>query len=111
MEKGLETGDGATAPIDATVRFFEEFMFKEKMALPMQQSPQQATGSEDDGAKKEHIDRSSLSCSVDLTAAVKPGPNHAVMHYSLGCFRSIAPSAPSVHTLTPCYPFPSNTSP
>jgi ubiquitin carboxyl-terminal hydrolase 10 len=41
---GLENGGGATPLVDATVRFFEEFMFKEKEPPPTQQSPQQAAG-------------------------------------------------------------------
>jgi ubiquitin carboxyl-terminal hydrolase 10 len=45
---GLETGGGATLLVDATVRFFEEFMFKEKEPPPMQQEPQEP---EDEEAK------------------------------------------------------------
>ena len=40
---GPETGDGATPLVDATVRFFEEFMFKEEPP-PTQQQPQQTSG-------------------------------------------------------------------
>ena len=39
---GLETGGGATPLVDATMRFFEELMFKEKGPPPTQQPPQQA---------------------------------------------------------------------
>jgi ubiquitin carboxyl-terminal hydrolase 10 len=45
-----ETGGGATPLVDATVRFVEEFMFKEKETPPMQQQPQQL---EDEEGKKE----------------------------------------------------------
>ena len=51
-----ETGTGATPLVDATVRFFEEFMIKEE-PLPTQQPTQQAaTGKpREDEANKEHI--------------------------------------------------------
>ena len=52
----LEVGGGATPLVDASIRFLEEFMFKEEPP-PTQQSPQQAAGgkpSEDEEAKKEH---------------------------------------------------------
>ena len=43
---GLETGGGATPLVDATMRFFEELMFKEKGPPPTQQPPQQAARGE-----------------------------------------------------------------
>jgi hypothetical protein len=46
---GPETGGGATNLVDATVRFFEEFMVMEKDLPPTQRSPQQA---EDEEARK-----------------------------------------------------------
>lgn len=58
--EGPEGGGGATPLVDATVRFFEEFIFKEELR-PIQQPPQQldldaATGKprEDDQKKKMH---------------------------------------------------------
>jgi hypothetical protein len=56
--EGPESGGGATPLVDATVRFFEEFMFKEEprpMQQPLQQ-PEAATGKprEDDQEKKIH---------------------------------------------------------
>ena len=53
----MKTGGGATPLVDATLRFFEEFVFKEKELLPTQQSLQHAAGGrlrEDDEIKKEH---------------------------------------------------------
>ena len=53
-ERGPET---ATPLVDSTVRFFEEFMFKEKKLPPTQQPPQQAVREiqgEDEEEKKEH---------------------------------------------------------
>ena len=47
-----ETGDGATPLVDATVRFFEEFMFEGKEPLPMQQPLQQPREGKE--AKKVH---------------------------------------------------------
>ena len=41
--RGSKTGGGATPLIDASVRFFEESVFKEKEP-PMQQPPQRAGG-------------------------------------------------------------------
>ena len=41
---GLETVDGATPLVDATLRFFGEFMFKEKVLPPTQLSLQQPVG-------------------------------------------------------------------
>ena len=57
--RGSETGGGATPLLDATVRFFEEFMNKEtRKKLPQtQQPPRQVAGGnpgEDEGTKKEH---------------------------------------------------------
>jgi ubiquitin carboxyl-terminal hydrolase 10 len=51
-----ETSDGATPLVDATLRFFEEFMFKGEPP-PAQQPPQQIAGRirrEDEDARKEH---------------------------------------------------------
>jgi hypothetical protein len=51
------TGGGATPLVDATVRFFEEFMSKEKEPPSTQQLPQQAERGklmEDEERKKEH---------------------------------------------------------
>ena len=48
---------GVTPLVDATVRFFEEFVSKEKEPPPTQQPSQQAAGGkprEDEGAMKEH---------------------------------------------------------
>ena len=39
-----ETSDGATPLLDATLRFFEEFIFKEKEPPPPQEPPQQVAG-------------------------------------------------------------------
>ena len=53
---GAETSGGTTPLVDATVRFFEEFMIKENKPPPTQQPPQQTTRekeSEDEGEKKE----------------------------------------------------------
>lgn len=53
---GLENGGGATPLVDATIRFFEEFVFKDGPP-PTQQPPPQAAGGklrEDEEAKKEH---------------------------------------------------------
>ena len=54
---GLETGGSATPLVDATVRFFEEFVFKEKEPPPppTQQPPQHTDGKpkEDEEANKE----------------------------------------------------------
>jgi hypothetical protein len=53
--RGAETGGGTTPLVDATTRFFEEFMIKEP---PLTQHPtQQAARKEerkDEGAEKEH---------------------------------------------------------
>ena len=56
-----QLGDGgpetATPLVDATVRFFDEFMFKEKKPPPTQQPPQQPVREiqgEDEREKKEH---------------------------------------------------------
>jgi ubiquitin carboxyl-terminal hydrolase 10 len=52
----LETGGDSTPLVDATVRFFEEFEFKEELP-PTQQLPQQAAERklrEDKEAKTEH---------------------------------------------------------
>ena len=54
---GAETSGGTTPLLDATVRFFEEFMVKENEPLPTQQPPQQTTRErerEDEGEKKEY---------------------------------------------------------
>jgi ubiquitin carboxyl-terminal hydrolase 10 len=54
---GPETCDGATPLVDATMRFFEEFMFKEKELSPSQQPLQQAARVkpwEDEEEKKEN---------------------------------------------------------
>ena len=54
---GPETGGSATPLVDATVRFFEEFAFKEIELPPTQQPLQQAAGGEpreDEETKKEH---------------------------------------------------------
>jgi hypothetical protein len=53
---GPETGSGATPLVHATVRFFEEFVFKEKEPFPTQQLPEQAAGipREDEEVDKEH---------------------------------------------------------
>jgi hypothetical protein len=51
-----ETSDGATPLVDATLRFFEEFVFKGEPP-PAQQPPQQVAGGiprEDEDATKEH---------------------------------------------------------
>jgi len=51
-----ETGGSATPLMDATVRFFEEFEFKEKEPPPTRQSLQRAAGRkprEDEKVKKE----------------------------------------------------------
>ena len=53
---GLENGGSATPLVDATIRFFEEFVFKDGPP-PTQQPPPQAAGGklrEDEEAKKEH---------------------------------------------------------
>ena len=53
--EGMEIG--VTPLVDATVRFFEEFVSKEKEPPPTQQPSQQAAGGkprEDEGAMKEH---------------------------------------------------------
>jgi ubiquitin carboxyl-terminal hydrolase 10 len=53
---GLEMGGGATPLVDATMRFFEEFMFKEEPP-PTQRPPQQAARGklmEDEEEKKEN---------------------------------------------------------
>ena len=53
-EGGPETSGGATPLVDASVRFFEEYVFKEP---PMQQPPQQAAWgnpSKDEDVTKEH---------------------------------------------------------
>ena len=54
-EGGPATGGGATPLMDATVRFFEEFMDKEKEPPPTLQPPRQADGKPREGgeAKKE----------------------------------------------------------
>ena len=54
-EGGPATGGGATPLMDATVRFFEEFMDKEKEPPPTVQPPRQADGKPREGgeAKKE----------------------------------------------------------
>ena len=53
--RGAETGGGTTPLVDATTRFFEEFMIKEP---PLTQHPTQQTAREkerkDEGAEKEH---------------------------------------------------------
>jgi hypothetical protein len=62
-EAGLDTRGGATPLVDATVRFFEEFMFKQNEPPPMQKPPQQAAGEEQregEEAKKEHSSVDSL---------------------------------------------------
>jgi ubiquitin carboxyl-terminal hydrolase 10 len=54
---GPETAGSATPLLDATVRFFEEFEFKEKEPPPTQRSPQRAAGRKprkDEKGKKEH---------------------------------------------------------
>ena len=53
---GLETGGSTTPLVDATMRFFEEFSFKEKVPPPTQQTPQYTGGkpTEDEEANKEH---------------------------------------------------------
>ena len=54
---GREIDGGATPLVDATVRFFEEFVVKENVLPPMQQPPQQAAGGkprEDEEATKEY---------------------------------------------------------
>ena len=49
-----KTGTGATPLVDATVRFFEELMIKEKEPPPTQQHPQQAARgkSKEDGEER-----------------------------------------------------------
>jgi hypothetical protein len=49
---GPETGGGATPLVDATVRFFKEFVFKEEPP-PTQQPPQQAAGRKPRESKEE----------------------------------------------------------
>jgi ubiquitin carboxyl-terminal hydrolase 10 len=52
----LGTSDGATPLVDATLRFLEEFMFKQKEPPPSQELPQQVAGGkarEDEETKKE----------------------------------------------------------
>lgn len=54
---GLETGGGATPLVDATVKFSEEFMFKEREPPLLQQPPQPAAEGkprEEQEAEKEH---------------------------------------------------------
>jgi hypothetical protein len=54
---GREIDGGATPLVDATARFFEEFVVKENVLPPMQQPPQKAAGGkprEDEDATKEY---------------------------------------------------------
>ena len=51
-ERAPENRGGATPLVDATIRFFEEFMFNEKESPPTQQPPQQSR--EDEEGKKEN---------------------------------------------------------
>jgi ubiquitin carboxyl-terminal hydrolase 10 len=51
--EGPESGGGATPLVDATVRFFEEFMFKEAPQQPPQQPEAGAGKSREDDQEKE----------------------------------------------------------
>jgi ubiquitin carboxyl-terminal hydrolase 10 len=56
-EVGLESSGGATPLLDATVRFIDEFTFKENEPPPIQRPHEQAAGAEpreDKEAKKGH---------------------------------------------------------
>jgi hypothetical protein len=56
-ERAPDNRGGATPLVDATIRFFEEFMFNEKDSPPTQQPPQQNTrgkSREDEEGKKEN---------------------------------------------------------
>jgi ubiquitin carboxyl-terminal hydrolase 10 len=50
-----ETGGGATPLVDATMRLFEEFMFKEKEPPPTQQPPQQAAREDEEENKENKV--------------------------------------------------------
>ena len=56
-----ETSDAATPLADATLRFFEEFLFKEKDQPPPQEPPQRVSGgklTEDEETKEFNADSS-----------------------------------------------------
>ncbi|KAF8484504.1 hypothetical protein DFH94DRAFT_842406 [Russula ochroleuca] len=65
---GPETGGGSTPLVDATMGFFEEFMFREKVPPPTQQSLQLVARGEsrqDEGEKEENKEKTQLRNMLD----------------------------------------------